>query len=755
MELLTENTLYVSNEEKQELLKDNKVIADIVFLNYIGFLALYSINLKGRIKQYRFIEGKINQAKDIEDTNTDVSVSLKLAQEAGLFTNVTLIRYTKVVQKIKQGSLKPKDITNDFLKELYTLGRFGTTVKLRPKVKAIANKWLSGEIEMTDIPKEIYKISKMPEYKALLGDYYTFYKRSDIDSFYNKQGKDAEFEIMDSPHSENLDPDHLIETGNWNLFFTELHNNEKEYLSKPVDTAWRTKTNIQVKNKLDEYIAKASLMYRNIPNVYRSDLNDFMTTSFKRNKYDVKFWKSDFTNSYNNQLRDHVISNIKDNIKVLISTSTDKYNSNVSKLSMDEVRKIHSLLKPKDYEDISLEFYSELDRYGLFDGVLLNKFLNHFAIRINQNDITPKALKLFFKYSISGQGNKKLVDDILNILAFVLKSNAFGMTETDKVTMIFSAIQTSTINKSQIMDKIIKLYMTLNEKNKIPKRILMYLMTKTDDYDLILNRLLNSNAKIMFSDEDIKFYTNNLPSMSKDVLNILVNQINDLIAGSSFSEAELTIRNKNYIKLAMFANNVLKYYNQYHAKVEFKLDKGALYQACQKIVAGISLSKYLTIDELNLSEINDMIDKFEFGKRVTINESPMEMLSHAVNNGDFNADVNIPIARTVASKSDKSANELTKEFYKARPILKNSPFILEKYTMKMGDELSFYIGTATEAKLLSRIMVDNPYIASLEDTLKLVTKDVYYLMAYDHSGYCITYYKCKRIAETELENITK
>ena len=260
MELLTENTLYVSNEEKQELLKDNKVIADIVFLNYIGFLALYSINLKGRIKQYRFIEGKINQAKDIEDTNTDVSVSLKLAQEAGLFTNVTLIRYTKVIQKIKQGSLKPKDITNDFLKELYTLGRFGTTVKLRPKVKAIANKWLSGEIEMTDIPKEIYKISKMPEYKALLGDYYTFYKRSDIDSFYNKQGKDAEFEIMDSPNSENLDPDHLIETGNWNLFFTELHNNEKEYLSKPVDTAWRTKTNIQVKNKLDEYIAKALLL---------------------------------------------------------------------------------------------------------------------------------------------------------------------------------------------------------------------------------------------------------------------------------------------------------------------------------------------------------------------------------------------------------------------------------------------------------------------------------------------------------------
>ena len=767
MNNLTENTLYINDEEKQLLLANKKTTADIVFLNYIGFLALYSINLKGKIKQYRFLEGEIKQAKDIDDTNMDVSISLKLAYEAGLFPNVALIRFTRILAKIKQGSIKPKDITNDMLKDLYTIDRFGTSVKLSPKVKAIADRWMTGEIDHQDIPKEIFKISKLPTYTNLLGDYYNFYKRSNIAEFYNKKGyefdeptdhKPVQHEINDIEKVYNI-VSSVPSNENWERYFAQLEYQKDDLLSKPVDKAWQTRNKIFVKTKYDEYIADTCLMYRKIPNIYRTQLNQLLVDSFKRTDFNVDFWKSDFNNTYNYKAREYVINNINDNIAVLVSTPQMKYESIKSKFKLDEVKKIYSLLSTKDYKNVSLEFYSELDKFNLFTDSLVTKFLNHFAERLNQNDVTIKAIRLFIKCAVNTKtGSKILVTSIIDNLSFVMKNNSFGLTEYDKMSMVMSTIKNGVLNKSEIMDSLIKLYININGQSKIPKRVILYLISKTDNSDLIsvlMEKLIKINSIMFFNDDDIKFYSVNLPNMSQTAIKLLVDELNKVVAGTKFSEAELKIRNKDYIKLAMFANNVLKYYSKTYEKVDFVLDKSALYEACQKIATRQHIMKYFNINDVNIKEIDDMVEKFEMYKQTKIKGTPVDLLTKAVNNGEFEIERTVPFSRSMVLKTNELGLAVTRKFYSGMEIPDGAPLIQDEYNNGTnGETISYYVATESEAKILSKIIIDNPYRAPLADILKIVTSDKdFYLVKYNDKGDCTGYFKCTKMSKGELSQI--
>lgn len=76
-ELLLENSLFTNQNEYDAIVKDKEKVADIFFINYFGFLSLFTIGLRGELKRYKSEESSL-YPKYIDFSNKDVSLSVKM-----------------------------------------------------------------------------------------------------------------------------------------------------------------------------------------------------------------------------------------------------------------------------------------------------------------------------------------------------------------------------------------------------------------------------------------------------------------------------------------------------------------------------------------------------------------------------------------------------------------------------------------------------------------------------------------------------
>lgn len=109
---LYENTLYTTPAEKDEILKDKSRVAAIFATNFFGMLGLINALQPGQKKTVlNFLrKDKRVQVANIDDSNHDISLSLKLAHDADFFINKAMtVEISKFLFKLKSGQITDID----------------------------------------------------------------------------------------------------------------------------------------------------------------------------------------------------------------------------------------------------------------------------------------------------------------------------------------------------------------------------------------------------------------------------------------------------------------------------------------------------------------------------------------------------------------------------------------------------------------------------------------------------------------------
>ena len=117
MEQILENSIYATQQEKDDFLANHELVASSFYLNVVGFLSLYTISHKlGVVKNY--MKDQQVQLKNIVDDSNDLLVSLKAYSDIGGLTPTTTTNLTKLLAKIKAGGLTSKDMDENVIRQL-------------------------------------------------------------------------------------------------------------------------------------------------------------------------------------------------------------------------------------------------------------------------------------------------------------------------------------------------------------------------------------------------------------------------------------------------------------------------------------------------------------------------------------------------------------------------------------------------------------------------------------------------------------
>ena len=105
-EYLNENTLYTNAVEKNVLLTDTEKLMRLFYINFIGFFGLAAVETENpAIKRFLMSGGKL-QLSNIRDTNSDLTILIKLLQDANLMTLNNANEITKLLSLIRDGKIK-------------------------------------------------------------------------------------------------------------------------------------------------------------------------------------------------------------------------------------------------------------------------------------------------------------------------------------------------------------------------------------------------------------------------------------------------------------------------------------------------------------------------------------------------------------------------------------------------------------------------------------------------------------------------
>lgn len=109
---LQENTLYKDAAEKAALESDKKKIADAFVYNFLGMIGLINAasDTQKAVLNRHFKDDKKVKIADIADTNNDMSLVVKLANDAGFFKNMDVVnKITRFLAKLKLGQVDVVD----------------------------------------------------------------------------------------------------------------------------------------------------------------------------------------------------------------------------------------------------------------------------------------------------------------------------------------------------------------------------------------------------------------------------------------------------------------------------------------------------------------------------------------------------------------------------------------------------------------------------------------------------------------------
>lgn len=185
MENLNENSLYKNVDEKNLLLKDRKALATALLINYFGYLSLFATKIKPCLKEYKNNEKSL-LPNMIGDDHNDSSLCVKMALDAHMILPSTANKLYRLLSQIKHNKIATeKDLDLDYIVELFTLCKFGTTNRVMPLLQPIVEAFIDGDINLPYLARDLYRKSMMPDIKVVASEFRSLFKLGAYNSLYN------------------------------------------------------------------------------------------------------------------------------------------------------------------------------------------------------------------------------------------------------------------------------------------------------------------------------------------------------------------------------------------------------------------------------------------------------------------------------------------------------------------------------------------------------------------------------------------
>jgi hypothetical protein len=177
---LMENSLYTTKAERDNLLKDKNKIVEAFIFNFIGMLGLLNANSRPNdlaiLRRYFMTDKKV-QLANIGDENNDMSLTLKLVQEAGLFRNDAVVnKITRFLAKVKLGQITSVDsvIIAEWLKALKP--EFVQSIK-DPQVRKLVFDFIKDGGDTIDVSSIAVLMKRKVKKLEMAGEFGVFAKR--------------------------------------------------------------------------------------------------------------------------------------------------------------------------------------------------------------------------------------------------------------------------------------------------------------------------------------------------------------------------------------------------------------------------------------------------------------------------------------------------------------------------------------------------------------------------------------------------
>lgn len=258
---LNENSLYTTPQEREDLLKNKHAVMDALIFNYFGFISLFSVSPRKEVKAWKNKQEKV-RLNAIEDDNTDVSLTIKLAFDAKLITQSTANELTKLLALFKQGKIqKAKDIDDDKIHELFMKCRFNSSCKPSPELLDVVSSYADREINIAFLGRELYRKSKLPKLKTISLEFVEFFKNGGYMTAYSGLERGQYKLDMGVPQKfiKQITPSTIIHT-----------------VTKVVDTNGETKLTV---NKTVNGVVTSSTPTINKDAIVDDNINDVSTAS--------------------------------------------------------------------------------------------------------------------------------------------------------------------------------------------------------------------------------------------------------------------------------------------------------------------------------------------------------------------------------------------------------------------------------------------------------------------------------------------
>ena len=173
---LIENSLYTTQSEYDDFIKDKEQVANALLFNFFGFISLFAAAPRKDVKMWKTVEKQV-RLDNIGDENTDVSISVKMAYDAGMIPRSTADKFTKLLALFKQGKIvKNSDIDDDLMLDLFKLAKFDTVNKPSSQLRAAVQSYLDRDINIAFLAKEIYRYARLPDIAKVNQEFFKMYK---------------------------------------------------------------------------------------------------------------------------------------------------------------------------------------------------------------------------------------------------------------------------------------------------------------------------------------------------------------------------------------------------------------------------------------------------------------------------------------------------------------------------------------------------------------------------------------------------
>ena len=163
---LKENSLFVGAGARGQLVEDIESVMNSLIFNYFGFLGLVKLNNKaGYLKTYEKSDKAVSNVNNVGDDSTDVSLSLKLALDAGALKQATVMKMNKLLLAIRQKKVTSENLDDMQVRSILDEIKY-STYKPSTRVLQVLKDFHSGTISLAIMAKKLYILSKASDFAS-------------------------------------------------------------------------------------------------------------------------------------------------------------------------------------------------------------------------------------------------------------------------------------------------------------------------------------------------------------------------------------------------------------------------------------------------------------------------------------------------------------------------------------------------------------------------------------------------------------